>query len=38
MQHFRNDEKPFSQERFEPKLTLNLNNKDYVIETYLILV
>ena len=36
MWHFRNDNKPFSQQRFKPKSTFNLRNKDAVIETYLI--
>ena len=35
MWHFRNDERPFSQERFKPKSTFNRRNKDAVIETYL---
>ena len=35
MWHFRNDERPFSQERFKPKSTFNPRNKDAVIETYL---
>ena len=35
MSHFRNDERPFSQERFKPKSTFNPRNKDAVIETYL---
>ena len=33
--HFRNDEKPFSYEKFRPKSTFNPRNKDTVIETYL---
>ena len=33
--HFRNNERPFSQERFKPKSTFNPRNKDAVIETYL---
>ena len=35
MWHFRNDEKPFSYEKFRPKSTFNPRNKDTVIETYL---
>ena len=35
MWHFRNDERPFSQERFTPKSTFNPRKKDAVIETYL---
>ena len=35
MWHFRNDESPFSQERFKPKSTFNPKSKDAVIETYL---
>ena len=35
MWHFRNDERPFSQERFKPKSAFNPRNKDSVIETYL---
>ena len=35
MWHFRNDERPFSQERFKAKSTFNPRNKDAVIETYL---
>ena len=35
MWHFRNDERPFSQERFKPKLGFNRKNKNGVIETYL---
>ena len=35
MWHFRNDERPFSQERFKPKLTFHPRNKDGIIETYL---
>ena len=35
MCHFRNDERPFSYERFKPKSTFNPRNKDSVIETYL---
>ena len=33
MQHFRNDEKPFSYEKFRPKF--NPRNKGTVVETYL---
>ena len=32
MWHFRNDEKPFSQERFKPISTFNPRNKDTVID------
>ena len=35
MWHFRNDEKPFSYEKFRPKSTFNPRNKDTVVETYL---
>ena len=35
MWHFRNNEKPFPYEKFRPKSTFNLRNKDTVIETYL---
>ena len=35
MWHFRNDEKPFPYEKFRPKSTFNLRNKDTVIESYL---
>ena len=35
MQHFRNDEKPFSQERFKRNSVFNRRNKDGVFETYL---
>ena len=35
MWHFRNDEKPFPYQKFRPKSTFNLRNKDTVIETYL---
>ena len=35
MWHFRNNEKPFSYEKFRPKSTFNPRNKDTVIETYL---
>ena len=35
MWHFRNDERPLSQERFKSKSTFNTRNKDAVIETYL---
>ena len=35
MWHFRNGEKPFLYEKFRPKSTLSLRNKDSVIETYL---
>ena len=35
MWHFRNDEKPFPYEKFRPKSTFNLRNKDTVVETYL---
>ena len=35
MWHFRNDERPFYQERFKPKSNFNPKNKDVVIETYL---
>ena len=35
MQHFRNDEKPFSYEKFRPKSAFNPRNKDTIIETYL---
>ena len=34
MWHFRNNEKPFPYEKFRPKSTFNLRNKDTVIETY----
>ena len=33
--HFRNDERPSSEERLKPKSTFNPRNKDAVIETYL---
>ena len=35
MWHFRNDERPFSQETFKPKSTFNPRNKDVVMEIYL---
>ena len=35
MCHFAYDERPFSQERFKPKSTFNLSNKDAVIKTHL---
>ena len=35
MWHFRNNEKPFPYQKFRPKSTFNLRNKDTVIETYL---
>ena len=35
MWHFRNNERPFSQERFKSKSTFNPRNEDAVIETYL---
>ena len=35
MWHFRNDERPFSLERFKPKSTFNPRSKDAAIETYL---
>ena len=35
MWHFRNNEKPFPYQKFRPKSTINLRNKDTVIETYL---
>ena len=35
MWHFRNNEKPFSYEKFRPRSTFNPRNKDTVIETYL---
>ena len=35
MWHFRNNEKPFPYEKFRPKSTFNLRNKDTVVETYL---
>ena len=35
MQHFRNDESPFSQERFKRKSVFNRRNKDGVFEAYL---
>ena len=35
MWHFRNDEKPFSYEKFRPKSTFNPRNNDTVIEAYL---
>ena len=35
MWHFRNDEKPFSYEKFRPTSTFNPRNKDTAIETYL---
>ena len=35
MWHFRNTEKPFPYQKFRPKSTFNLRNKDTVIETYL---
>ena len=35
MWRFRNDERPFSQKRFEPESTFNPRKKDLVIETYL---
>ena len=35
MWHFGSDERPFSQERFKPKLTFNPRNKDAVIGTCL---
>ena len=35
MWSFRYVERPFSPERFKPKSTFNLSNKDAVIETYL---
>ena len=35
MWHFRNYERPFSQEKLKPKSTFNPRNKDAVIETYL---
>ena len=35
MWHFRNNEKPFPYQKFRPKSTFNLRNKDNVIETYL---
>ena len=35
MWQFRNDERPFSKEKFKPKSTFNPRNKDAVIEAYL---
>ena len=35
MWHFRNDENPFPYEKFRPKSTFSLRNKDTVIEAYL---
>ena len=35
MWHFRNDERTFSTEKFRPKSSFNLRNKDTVIEIYL---
>ena len=35
MWHFRNNEKPFPYQKFRPKSTFNLRNKNTVIETYL---
>ena len=35
MWHFRNDEKPFSYDKFRFKSTFNRRNKDTIIETYL---
>ena len=35
MGHFRNDEKPFSFEKFRPTSTFNLRDKDTDLETYL---
>ena len=35
MSHFRNEERPFPQERFKPKSTFNPRSKDAVIKTYL---
>ena len=35
MWHFKYDKRPFSQEKFKPKSTLNPRKKDAVIETYL---
>ena len=35
MWHFRNNEKPVPYQKFRPKSTFNLRNKDNVIETYL---
>ena len=35
MWHFRNDERPFTAEKFRPKYSFNPRNKDAIIETYL---
>ena len=35
MWHFRNDEEFFSTDKFRPKSSLNLRNKDAIIKTYL---
>ena len=35
MWHFRKDEKPFQYDKFRPKSTFNLRNKDAIVETYL---
>ena len=35
MWHFINDERLLSKERFKPKLTFHLTNKDFINETYL---
>ena len=33
--YFRNDEKPFSTDKFKPKCSFNARNKDTIIETYM---
>ena len=33
--YFRNDEKPFSNDKFRPKCSFNSRNKDTIIETYM---
>ena len=35
MWNFRNNENPFPYQKFRPKSTFNLKNKDTVTETYL---